>query len=200
MENIDTEESKENPTETTNSKDENTTKEQIIELTESEYNKLLKDVEDAKGDFLRERADFINYRKRSAQEKLDLEPKITGKILEQLIPALDGFDQLFSIKVETSSANDGGVALTKFIDGAVLIKKQFMDTFSNLGVTEFNPINSVFDPNTMEGLHIQESDDVTEPTVQSVFQKGYKMKDKVIRPARVAILQPKAKEKTEEQQ
>ena len=164
-------------------------------ITEEEVNKLKQELENAKDDFLRERAEFINYRKRSSQEKIELDESITGRILTSFIPALDAFDQLFAIKLEADATNSS-VALQKFIDGARLIQKQFMNGFTSFGVTEFEPINLPFDPNTMEALHVQESETVKETTVQSVYQKGYKIKEKVIRAARVAVVKP-IEQKTE---
>jgi len=133
----------------------------------------------------RERAEFINYRKRTAQESLQLEGRTAGKILQEILPAFDAFDQLLA-----SSHADAG-SMTKFLEGAALIKKQLWQVFENLGVEELDPLNLEFDPQIMEALSVLEAEDANREHVVQVYQKGYRYKDRVLRPARVGVKKPK---------
>jgi len=161
--------------------------EEIIQADEQEdIETLQKELKETSDFLLRERAEFMNYRKRVIQEKADLESFVTGKILNEMMPVLDAFDQLFSAK----EAADKKVS--KFLDGVQLIRKQLWSAFEKFGVSEFNPEGESFDPNIMEALSVSESEKVRTETVENVFQKGYKIKDKIIRSARVSVVKPLA--------
>lgn len=136
---------------------------------------------------MRERAEFANYKKRTSQEMLQMEGKIAGKVLHDMLPAFDAFDQLIS------SSFSGEANVESFMQGSKLIRKQLWQIFEDLGIEEINPEKEGFDPQIMEALSFKESDEVESETVTEVYQKGYKFKDKIIRPARVAVSKPAAK-------
>lgn len=145
-----------------------------------------------KDELQRERAEFINFRKRVVQEKADIENSIMGKILNSMLPALDSFDQLFS-----ADQNQSEQKLENFLEGAELIKKQLVTVFEKYGVEEFDPKGQPFDPSSMEALHLKETDEVDSNTVSEVYQKGYKISGRLLRAARVAILKPTASKEPE---
>ncbi len=155
---------------------------------------LTQQVNNFKNDLQRERAEFINYRKRVVQEKFEMEGSIMAKIVDTMLPALDAFDQLLSSFEENSEEN-----LDNFLRGAELIQKQLIGAFQKYGVEEFNPKSDQFDPGSMEALHSQESDEVSTDMVSEVYQKGYKINGRLIRAARVSVLKPKKRTSEEKE-
>jgi len=135
---------------------------------------------------LRERAEFVNYRKRINQENLQQEGRIAGKILQEMVPVFDAFDLLLV------SEHEGEKSMEKFLEGSKLIRKQLWQVFENLGVETIDPDQLEFDPTTMEALSVSESEAVDREIVKQVYQKGYKYKDRILRPARVAVEKPKS--------
>ena len=159
------------------------------EQDQRDENEILKEeLEDIKNSLLRERADFTNFRKRTIKEKAELQSYATNQVLTELVPALDAFDQLIATRESEGEEAD----LSKFLDGVSLIKKQLLDGLGKFGVEIFDPQGEEFNPNSMEALSKQESDDVEHDIVQQVYQKGYLVSGKVIRAARVAVLTKKA--------
>ncbi len=162
----------------------------------SEENIILKQleekVEEYKNNLLRERAEFINYRKRVSEEKRQLEDSAISKFLISMLPILDAFDHTFQSTEEFENQVDPNKAtkLDSFLQGVKLIQKQLVQVFTDYGVVGYSPEGDKFDPTLMEALHIQDSDETDYEIVQSVYQKGYRIKEKVLRPARVVVLQP----------
>ena len=154
---------------------------------------LTQQVNKFKDDLQRERAEFINYRKRVVQEKFAMEGSIIAKMVDTMLPALDAFDQLFS-----SFGEGGEKNLDNFVHGAELIQKQLTSAFQKYGVEEFDPTSDSFDPGSMEALHSQESDEVSTDIVNEVYQKGYTINGRLIRAARVSVLKPKGNNKNKE--
>ena len=148
--------------------------------------KMLQDeIKGLKDTLLRERADFINFRKRSTAEREAAQTRATEDILQKLIPALDAFDQLLTVNIE-----EEGSAGKQVVEGASLIRKMMWQAFTDLGVSELDPIGGEFNPAQMEALSVSESDRVTEERVEQVYQKAYIINERVIRPARVAVVKP----------
>ena len=147
--------------------------------------KLTQQIDKFKEDLQRERAEFINYRKRVIQEKSEMEGSIIAKLIDTMLPALDAFEQLFS-----SAKGDGEKNIESFIEGAGFIQKQLIDAFQKYGVEEFNPEGEDFDPGSMEALQSQESREVSSDRVNEVYQKGYKIGGRLIRAARVSVIKP----------
>lgn len=148
---------------------------------------LKKHIDLLTGDLQRERAEFTNFRKRALVEKAQQASLTSARLLTDLLPALDALDQFFSAygpKAET----DAG--LKPIVDGVSLVQKQISRVFTEAGVEEFSPMGEEFNPNLMEALSMQEAD-VEQDTVIQVFQKGYRIEGRLIRPARVVVAKPK---------
>jgi len=140
-------------------------------------------------DLQRERAEFSNFRKRAVAEKTQHAAMTTSRILTDLLPALDALDQFFAVyaaKAETDTA------LKPIVDGVTLVNKQITRVFTESGVEEFSPAGEEFNPAHMEALSMLEGD-VERDTVTQVFQKGYRIEGRLIRPARVVVTKPKGK-------
>ena len=131
-----------------------------------------------KEQYLRLFAEFDNFRKRTAKEKLETYGDATAKCVEQLLPVVDNFER----------AIDAPCTDAQYKEGMVMIFNQLKTFLDKLGVTEIEALGAEFDPNIHQAIKQTEADEeFSENTVCEVFQKGYKLKDRLIRPAMVAV-------------
>lgn len=152
------------------------------ELTAEEL--LIKENEEMKSElaaandkYLRLMAEYDNFRKRSAKERLEIYPDATAKAVEKFLPLADNFER--AAAVETADE--------KYKAGILMIQNQLGEIFKALGVTVIDRVGEKFDPN-LENAVMQVADEsLGENVVAAVLQKGYKLGDKVIRPAMVSV-------------
>ena len=140
---------------------------------------LLEQIEDLKNQVLYAKAEAENIRRRSYEEA-----DKTRKF------AIEGFSQeLLSVKdsLEASLGSDN-VDNKILIDGVELTLKQLNAVFEKFNIVEINPIGKKFDPNEHQAMSMVESKEQESNTVLSVLQKGYKLNDRVIRPAMVSVV------------
>ena len=148
------------------------------ELTEEE--KLRKELEESKDKYLRLMAEYDNFRKRSAKERLDLSATVKGNTIGEILPVFDNFERALAAETED----------TNYKAGVEMIFKQFGDMLTKLGVEIIDPIGQTFDPNIANAVNQIEDENLGENEVAQVFQKGYKIGDKVIRYAMVVVANP----------
>ena len=148
------------------------------ELTEEE--KLRKELDESKDKYLRLMAEYDNFRKRSAKERLDLSATIKGNTIGEILPVFDNFERALAAETED----------TNYKAGVEMIFKQFGDMLTKLGVEIIDPIGQTFDPNIANAVNQIEDENLGENEVAQVFQKGYKIGDKVIRYAMVVVANP----------
>ncbi|MBQ5611851.1 MAG: nucleotide exchange factor GrpE [Fibrobacteraceae bacterium] len=129
---------------------------------------------------LRLMAEFDNFRRRTAKEQLDIIETANAKLLEKLSEVLDNFERAFAAE---NKAND----LEVFEKGMQLIHSQFAKTLTDAGLEQIDPIGQEFDPNCQEALMQQPSEDIPEGHVVTVFQKGYRLKGKILKTAKVIV-------------
>jgi len=147
--------------------------------TDSQSNDLLEQIEDLKNQVLYAKAEAENIRRRSYEEA-----DKTRKF------AIEGFSQeLLSVKdsLEASLGSDN-VDNKILIDGVELTLKQLNAVFEKFNIAEIYPIGEKFDPNEHQAMSMVESKEQESNTVLSVLQKGYKLNDRVIRPAMVSVV------------
>ena len=147
--------------------------------TDSQSNDLLEQIEDLKNQVLYAKAEAENIQRRSYEEA-----DKTRKF------AIEGFSQeLLSVKdsLEASLGSDN-VDNKILIDGVELTLKQLNAVFEKFNIVEINPIGEKFDPNEHQAMSMVESKEQESNTVLSVLQKGYKLNDRVIRPAMVSVV------------
>ena len=147
--------------------------------TDAQSNDLLEQIEDLKNQVLYAKAEAENIRRRSYEEA-----DKTRKF------AIEGFSQeLLSVKdsLEASLGSDN-VDNKILIDGVELTLKQLNAIFEKFNIVEINPIGEKFDPNEHQAMSMVESKEQESNTVLSVLQKGYKLNDRVIRPAMVSVV------------
>ncbi|GBU25183.1 co-chaperone GrpE [Fibrobacteria bacterium R8-3-H12] len=134
----------------------------------------------AQDKYLRLFAEFENYRTRSAKEQLELISTANGKLLEKLAEVKDNFDRAFAEENKTGD-------LAAFEKGIKLIQEQFNKVLSDFGLETLDPSGEAFDPNMHEALMKQPSESVEEGKIIQVYQKGYKIKNKLLKTAKVIV-------------
>jgi molecular chaperone GrpE len=129
----------------------------------------------------RERASFINYRRRTEQERIELTQYAAANILKKLLPVLDDFDRALSAIPEEQRKGNS------WVEGIELIDKKLHSIIESEGVEEIEAMGKPFDPNVMEAVVFDDEGSGEEDTVSAVFAAGYKLRDRVLRPAMVKV-------------
>lgn len=131
---------------------------------------------------LRVTADFENFKKRAAREKQEAIKFANESLMQKLIPVLDTFEMALAATQNPSTAG-----LQSLQDGVVMIHAQLKNALAETGLEEVNAVGQVFDPNLHEAVSQQESADVAEGQVLQQLRKGYKLRDRLLRPATVIV-------------
>ena len=129
---------------------------------------------------LRSQADFENFRKRAAREKEDAVKYANASFLERLIPILDNFELGLN-------AARGSAAESPILAGMDMVAKQLNDFLLSSGVEPVNGEGQPFDPNLHEAVAHEESATVAEGVVVRQLRRGYKLRDRLLRPATVVV-------------
>ncbi|MRG86648.1 nucleotide exchange factor GrpE [Salinibacillus xinjiangensis] len=155
---------------------------QQLDSLQSELEKVKKEKDELYQKMLRAQADFDNYKRRSKKEREnDLKYK-SQDVVTEILPVLDNFERALKTAVE-----DEGVK--SFVDGVNMVYNQLVTALEKAGVEEIEADGKPFDPQFHQAV-MQESDEEKESnTVTEVLQKGYLLKDRVIRPAMVKVNQ-----------
>jgi molecular chaperone GrpE len=130
---------------------------------------------------LRATADFDNYRKRAVRERQDAVKFANETLLERLIPVLDNFDSALA------ATNASGASNQSLQTGINMILQQLKNALTEAGLEEIDASNKPFDPNWHEALSQQPSAEVPEGHVLQQLRKGYKLKERLLRPAGVVV-------------
>jgi len=156
------------------------------ELTDwvQKYADLELKLSDLNDQYLRKAADFENFRKRMIREKQEITDFANQNLLLDLLPVIDDFERAMR-----SAENSKDFA--SFYEGIVMIEKRLtMELENKWGLKRFNSEGERFDPNRHEALHMEKAAGITEAVVKDDFVKGYFLKDRVIRFAKVKVLVP----------
>ncbi len=128
----------------------------------------------------RTRADFENYRKRTARETAAAQERGVVKLAKELLPAVDNLDRAVSA---AETANNGG----ELASGIKLVHAEVIAALSRAGVELFSPRGEPFDPEVHEAVAQQPVEGAEPGTIVEVYQRGCRLGDSVIRPARVLV-------------
>ena len=129
---------------------------------------------------LRSQADFENFRKRAAREKEDAVKYSNASFLERLIPILDNFELGLN-------AARGDAENSPLLAGLDMVAKQLTDFLTASGVEPVNAEGQPFDPNLHEAVAQEESKEVAEGKIVRQLRRGYKLRDRLLRPATVVV-------------
>ena len=155
-----------------------TAAEETTQPEPTEEEKLTQQLEAANDKFLRLAAEYDNFRKRTAKEKEALNAQCKSTVVGALLPVIDNVERAIA------GPSDN---LEEYKKGVEMIAKQFADVLQKLGVEAFGEEGDAFDPNLHNAVMHIESESHGENTVSAVFSKGYRLGDKVIRPAMVQV-------------
>ena len=131
---------------------------------------------------LRTTADFDNFKKRTAREKQDAIKYANESLLEKLVPVLDNFDMALAAAQNTQA---GGVEQLQA--GIKMIHQQLKKTLLDAGLEEIDAAGKAFDPNLHEAVSQQETTNAPEGQIVQQLRKGYKLRDRLLRPAGVVV-------------
>lgn len=141
--------------------------------------KLTADLEALRQSMLRSQADFANYRKRIEKERFEDSKRATARVIEGLIPVIDGFEHALAAHREAEYA--------KYRKGFELIYKQLLDNITRLGVERIDPLGKPFDPHLHEAMDRTETTEHADGLILQTFQPGYVFHGRVLRPAMVRV-------------
>ena len=145
--------------------------------TASQFSDLEDALAEANDKYVRLYAEYDNYRKRTAKEKTETYQNASAQCIEKILPVLDSFER--SPEAECADEN--------FKNGMSMIYNQLKNFMTQMNVTEIEALGAEFDPNIHNAIQQQDGTDYASNHVCAVFQKGYMLGDKLVRPAMVAV-------------
>lgn len=148
---------------------------------ESKAANLESAVATAKDQLLRLNADFDNFRRRSSTEKDALADNVRGDVIQQLLPLIDNFE---AARTQVKAETDAEIKINNSYQG---LYKQLVDMMRGLGIEAVPTVNTPFDPEIHEAIMREPSTEVPDGTVLVEFRKGFRIGDKLIRPAMVKV-------------
>lgn len=147
-------------------------------VSAAEYDKLAADLNESKEQFLRLRAEYDNFRKRTQAEKTLIYNNALSDAVKAILPSIDNIDR--ALEQKNSSAED-------MFKGVQMISNQFKASLKELGVKEIGEKGEPFDPNKHNAVAHIEDDTLEQGVISQVLQKGYSIGDRVIRHAMVQV-------------
>lgn len=145
-----------------------------------ELEKLKNEVVEQQQRALRAQADFDNFRRRTLKEKEELAKYASSKLITELLPVVDNFERALAATEDTPE-------FESFSKGVSMIFRQLETVLGAEGLTAMNSVGQPFNPEFHQAIMQVESDEYEEGIVVEEVQKGYMLKDKVLRPAMVKV-------------
>lgn len=155
--------------------------EQAVDMKDnSELSKLQAELEEQQQRVLRTQADFDNFRRRTQKEKEDLAKYASSLLITELLPVIDNFERALSTGTDNPE-------VSSYAKGVEMIFRQLEGVLKAEGLEEMNSVGQPFNPEFHQAIMQVESDEYEEGIVVEEVQKGYKLKDRVLRPAMVKV-------------
>ena len=151
-----------------------------VGVSRQEYERVNKERDALLDRLARLQAEFENSRKRNAREQVDFREYAVADAVKNFLPVLDNFN--LALRSQKSEAGDSALR-----SGIELIRKQLEDVLSRLGVQPIPAQGQTFDPRVHEAIEMVESSDHGDHEVIEELQRGYKLKDRLLRPAMVRV-------------
>ena len=139
---------------------------------------------------LRTKAEFMNYQKRMVKESESTSQFAVQSLILDFLPELDNFDR--ALKLADSSKD-----IVKFVEGIKLIEEQLFKVLGKYGVEPIETVGKPFDPNLHEAVMEEENNEMPHHTIIDEFQKGFLLKERVIRPSKVKVSKKTIEEEEE---
>jgi len=145
-------------------------------LASAEIDRLQKLADERTSDLQRLQAEYVNYRRRVDRDRLTAGELATAKAVTELLPVLD----------DVARAEQHG----ELTGGFKAVADSLLRALDRMGVTRYGEVGDPFDPVVHEALMHQVSDDVDGPTATAILQPGYRLGERILRPARVTVSEP----------
>ena len=159
-----------------------------VSATQEELEKAKLEIASLKDSWLRERAEFQNYKRRTAADYAVIKREAVKNFIIKLLNPMDNLERV-------GTGVNATEEMKPFIDGVGMILREMNGILEKENVVKVSPVGQAFDPTTMEAIASEESDDVKEETVTEVYQAGYVFTENnesfALRPARVKVARPK---------
>ena len=152
---------------------------EITAADDAEMKKVTAELDDLRQSLIRHQADFSNFRKRAEKENREAGQRATARVIEGLIPVVDGFEHALAAHREAEYEN--------YRKGFELIYKQLLEHLTRLGAQRIDPLGQPFDPHLHQAMDRAETTDHPDGTVLAVYQPGYVFHGRVLRPAMVRV-------------
>lgn len=160
--------------------DEETEDDEEAVVSMEDYQKLLKEQEETKERLLRVQAEYDNFRKRTQREKEAALKYRAQEVIEELLPVMDNFERALQVEAKDEAAKN-------IIQGVDMIYRQLQTVLENQGVKEIKTDGELFDPNLHQAIAQVNEEGFESGQITETLQKGYELKDRVIRPAMVKV-------------
>jgi molecular chaperone GrpE len=153
--------------------------------TRAELKRLQTQLAEAQESLARRQADFENYRKRIERERGEAHNRIVAEVARKLLPVLDNLSRALDAErsIETSESNE----FRHFLHGVELISKQLNEVLESFGIQPIAAVGERFDPHIHEAVVTEPSDEFEPDTVIAEMQRGYRIGDRLLRPAMVKV-------------
>ena len=159
----------------------NEKKDDYVKLTAKEVEEINRKTKEAEEKALRHQAELINYRKRKDEEVERLLKYSNESLVLEILPVLDNFERAISMN------NIENEETKKFLNGMNMVYQGLVNALNKFDVKEIECLGKKFDPTYCQAVMTEEIKDKEQDIVLEVYQKGYMLKDKVIRPAMVKV-------------
>ncbi|HLQ71435.1 MAG TPA: nucleotide exchange factor GrpE [Bacillota bacterium] len=150
-----------------------------LDILQNKVDQLEKEKNLIEDKLLRQQAEFENFKKRTRKEKEAIHKFKSQDIATDILPVLDNFDR--ALHADNADVNEA------YIEGVTMVYKQLLDALKTHGVEAIDVVGKEFDPNLHHAVMQVEDEDVESNIIVEELQKGYMLKDRVIRPAMVKV-------------
>ena len=155
--------------------------------TPDDFDKLRAERDEFKDLLLRKSAEFDNYRRRNEKERRELSEFANAELLTDILPLLDNLERALGSAADTQNAENPAAAVAAYRAGIELIRRQFHELLRRKGVTPIEALGTDFDPHVHQAVTREASDAHRDGEVMEELQRGYKLGDRLLRPAMVKV-------------
>lgn len=156
-----------------------------LEMVESELQKVRGEYHEFQDAAARRQADFDNFRKRIERERVESYQRVVADVVGQLLPVIDNLRRAH--EAESSMEATESQEFRNFLHGVELISKQLNGVLENLGIEQVPTVGHPFDPHVHEAIATEQTDEFEPDTVMQEIVRGYRLGEKLLRPAMVKV-------------